>query len=94
MIRPVENPEKTNPGDYINRVKQTDPGHAPASRDFARAIEGAGRENPKKRRHWPGFGEDTYESSEHEEPLPPEEQPPVRPPENSPAEDHNLDVRV
>jgi hypothetical protein len=94
MIRPVENPEKPTPGEYINRVKQTDPGHAPASRDFARAVEGAGRENPKKKRHWPGFGEDTYESSEHEEPLPPEEQPPVRPPENSPAEDHNLDVRV
>jgi hypothetical protein len=94
MIRPVENPEISNPSDYINRVKQTDPGHAPASRDFARAVEGADRENPKKKRHWPGFGEDTYESSELEEPLPPEEKPAERPADNSTTEDHNLDVRV
>jgi hypothetical protein len=94
MIRPVDNPDRSNPGDYINRVKQTDPDHAPASRDFARAIEGADRENPKKRRHWPGFGEDSYESTEQEQPLPPEEQPPAGPTENITTEDHNLDVRV
>jgi hypothetical protein len=89
MIRPVENPERSNPGDYINRVKQTDSAQGSASRDFALAVEGAGRENPKKRRHWPGFGEDSYESALPPEPPPPEEQPPA-----GTSEDHNLDVRA
>jgi len=92
MIRPVEKSEITNPGEYINRVKKTEPGQGPASRDFAYAIEGATRENAKKRRHWPGFGQDSYESSEPEEPLLPDERPPAVKPSDSSEDEHNLDV--
>jgi hypothetical protein len=94
MIRPVEKSDTTNPGEYINRVKKADPGQSPSSRDFTYAIEGATRDNAKKRRHWPGFGQDSYESSKADEPMLPEEQPSGNKPSNPSAEDHNLDVTV
>jgi hypothetical protein len=96
MIRPLENQERSNPGEYINRINKPDPGHSAASRDFAYAVEEANRENPRKHEHEPGFGEDTYESAaeeEHPQPAVPEPEPEHKP--DQPAlDDRNLDVTV
>lgn len=95
MIRPLENQERANPGDYINRLNKPDPGHGATSRDFAYAIEEANRENQKKHQPGPGLGEDTYESAaEEEEPSQSVVPEPERKPDESTSDDRNLDVTV
>lgn len=94
MIRPLDNQEKLHQGEYINRVNKTDPGHGVAARDFAYAVEEANRENQKRKQHWPGFGEDTYEAMESDEDAVNEEPVPEKKSQDRPSDDRNLDITV
>lgn len=94
MIRPLENQERSNPGEYINRINKPDPGHSASARDFAYAVEEANRENQKKHQQRPDFGEDTYESAAAEEQPQTALPEPERNPDKSSLDDRNLDVTV
>ena len=94
MIRPLENQERSNPGEYINRINKPDPGRSATSRDFAYAIEEADRENRKKHHQEPGFGEDTYESASEEDHPQPQVPEPERKTDEAASDERNLDVTV
>jgi hypothetical protein len=64
MIRPLE--DRTQPGEYVNRVRHTEHGHSPGSRDFAYEIGQVSDEQPQGREQSPEFGQDTFERSESE----------------------------
>ncbi|RPH93199.1 hypothetical protein EHM69_10960 [candidate division KSB1 bacterium] len=95
MLRPVENQERLNPGEYINRVKQTEKDHGPGGRDFAYAVEEMTREGHKKHQPSPEFGEDTYESAADEEGKKenPKSEDTLEPDSKS-RDDRNLDITV
>jgi hypothetical protein len=94
MIRPLE--DKTNPGEYVNRVKRPEHDHAPGSRDFAYEIGEVSDEQHRGRQHPHEFGEDTYEHSDEEHS--PAEAAPIsetnRTTEPPPSEEGSLDITV
>jgi hypothetical protein len=93
MMKPNEIPERTPPGDYVNRVKQTDHGHRPVPRDFAYEIREAAHEE-EHRHPSPEFGQDTYESSEDEKKPSEEGEKQKSSNRPEPTEDGGLDIVV
>jgi hypothetical protein len=63
MLRPVEQQERIQTKEYINRVKQPEHGHGAGTRDFANEVQEAAHEGDKHRHPSPEFGQDRYESS-------------------------------
>jgi len=92
MIQPLQ--DKTNPGEYVNRVKRSEHDHAPGSRDFAYEV-GEVSEQHKNPQQSHDFGQDTYEHSDEPSPSAPPETHETRyettPP---PAEEGGLDITV
>ena len=91
MIRPLE--DKTNPGEYVNRVKRPEHDHAPGSRDFAYEV-GEVSKDQRNRQHPHEFGQDTYEHSEEKSETPAEPQNSETSNESPPPDAGNLDITV
>jgi hypothetical protein len=89
MIRPLDIQNRLNPGDYVNRVQQTEHGHEPGARDFAYEVAAADRDGHRKHHSSSHeFGEDTYEPSAQQP------EPDAVPEDRKPARDgeSNLDI--
>lgn len=100
MIKPLDNPERALPPekpksrDNASRVHRMDPTYRSLSRDFAGEFsEAIHEEDEKKHRHYPGFGEDTYEASGDEEENAPEPKP-EQDPRREESDDGSLDITV
>jgi len=93
MIRPLE--DRTNPGEYVNRVKRPDHDHAPGSRDFAYEVGEVSSEQ-KNRQRSREFGEDTYEHADDKSETPNESEGKDTHPETPPppADEGSLDITV
>lgn len=87
MIRPLENHERINTGEYANRVRKPEGTHSSTSRDFGYEMDIVERDG--KKRHDPDaeFGEDTYESAA-ENASPPDPELP------EPGDEGKLDISV
>lgn len=70
MIRPLENQERINTGEYVNRVRKSEGTHSSSPRDFGYEIEAAEHDEKRRRQAAPEFGEDTYEAAPDDEPAP------------------------
>lgn len=94
MIRPLE--DRTNPGDYVNRVKRPEHDHAPGSRDFAYEIGEVSDEQSRRRQPPNDFGEDSYEHSEEDQEPPSAAPVGETNPNNEPprSEESSLDITV
>ena len=96
MVRPLENQERLNPGEYVNRVRQTERGHGANARDFAYEIRELSEEEHRERQHSQEFGQDTYEHAPGQAPSADDTPPPADPPHAASTEDDNgnLDITV
>jgi hypothetical protein len=97
MVRPLENQERLNTGEYINRVRQSERGHGANARDFAYEIHELSDEQRRDRQPDHEFGKDTYEhapgdGSNSEEASPPRNDPPAK--NSPPNDDSSLDITV
>jgi len=64
MLRPVEQQDRIQTKEYVNRVRQPEHGHGAGTRDFANEVKEAAHEGEKHHHPSPEFGQDRYESSE------------------------------
>ncbi len=87
MITPLE--ERRNPGDYVNRIKHTEHGHSPGSRDFSYEIGEVSDEQQHKHEPSHEFGEDVYEHSDGA----PEQEPETRHGTGT-SDDSSLDITI
>jgi hypothetical protein len=95
MIRPLENQERFHSKEYVNRIRQTEPGHSPNSRDFGYEIHEIEHDRGKKHSPEKEFGEDTYEATDEQpESNEPEKREPKNPAPKRPDDETNLDITV
>jgi hypothetical protein len=95
MLRPVEQQERIQTKEYINRVRQPEHGQGAGTRDFANEVREAAHEDDKHRHPSPEFGQDRYESSASEnDTLETPKTDKEHQPSESADEDGNLDIVI